>query len=329
MTRFLFARNRVCLFLAILYLVVLGGAPVWAETASQAKTPPIDIVEWLFQRPLTCVEIEILSEQKGWESWAEVSQSLDHPSEAQRASLLRRFQSDSQPFAKTACQLDKTARREISPGLQFQSCEAFAEWLLFGMALIDGEDTTQVLPGPYFRKAVQATLTGLWPDMSDHYREVLTGFPAYWANMRKDWSSMSRATKNATLIGWQNNLANAFQRNDYIRLASACLQDLQDTMSKNPTPQTLEIACDRLEFAARRLRRPDLQATSLADDLSKFAAQARKQQASEVESAALMQKMDIPKVWYSPIWTDALNFPGYYPGGGWRYGWGSGYPYRW
>ena len=308
---------------------MVAAAPGWAQKPLPGQASSIELVEWMFQRPLTCVEIQILSQQKGGESWGKIAQGLDHPTDEERTSLLSRFRSDSQPFATTACQLDKTARREISPGLQFQDSEAFAEWLLFGMAIVSGEDATQVLPGPNFRKAVQATLSGLWPTLSDHYKEVLTGFPVYWANMRKQWNGMSLDRKNATVIGWQNNLANAFQKEDYIRLASACLQDLQEVMGKNPTPQALQIACDRLDFAARRLRQPDLQDSSLADELSQFAARARQQQASDAESAALLKKMNIPKVWYSPIWTDALNFPGYYPGGAWASGWGTGYPYRW
>jgi len=312
----------------LLMLCLCLTAPLWGETPQKTQASPIDVVEWLFQRPLTCVEIQILSDQKGSESWAELSQRLDHPSEEDRVSTLRRFQSDTQPFATTACQLDKTARKEIAPGLQFQNSEAFAEWLLFSIALVDGEDATQVLPGPHFRTAVQATLSHLWPELSDHYREVLTGFSNYWANIRKDWPTMTRAARNAAMIAWQNNLANALQNDDRIRLASACLEDLQETLRNNPTPQSLEIACDRLEFAARRLRRPDMQATALADELSQYASLARKKQASEVESARLLQKMDIPKVWYSNIWTDSLDFPGYWAGG-WGWGWGSGYPYRW
>jgi hypothetical protein len=312
----------------LLIQLLLCGVPLWAQPPTENKASPIDLVEWLFQRPLTCVEIQILCEQKGWESWAELSQSLDQPSESERATLLTKFKMDRQPFASLACKMDRMARREVSPGLQFQSTEAFAEWLLFGMAVLDGEDGTQVLPGPNFRSAVQATLSGLWPTLSDHYREVVTGFPVYWANLRKDWPGMTHAAKNAAVIGWQNNLANALHREDRIRLASACLMDLQETMRNKPTPQALEIACERLDFAARRLRRPDMQASDLADQLSAFAAQARRQEARELESAALLQKMDIPKVWYSPIWTDSLTFPGYWGGpSGWA--WGGGYPYRW
>lgn len=312
------------LFTAIALLLLLC-LPCLAQT----KASPIDLVEWLFQRPLNCVEIEVLSQQQGSESWAQTAASLDHPDDSQRGSLLRQFKADTQPFATTACKLDTIAHREIAPGLQFQSSEAFAEWLLFGMAVVSGEDTTQVLPGPHFRDAVQATLVGQWPTLSPHYREVLLGFPSYWANMRKAWPTMSFENKNVTVIAWQNNLANVIQKPDIIRLASASLQDLQDTVASKPTPQQLEVACERLDFSARRLRRPDIQDPQLADQLSQFAAQARQQEAGQLESAALMQKLDIPKVWYSPIWTDDLNFPGYWNEGPWGWGWGNGYPYLW
>ena len=309
----------------ILFLLLLACLPSWAAPS------PIDLVEWLFERPLNCVEIQLLSQQQGSENWTQIAATLDHPSDTQRASLLQRFKSDNQPFATTACKLDAIAHREMAPGLQFQSSVAFAEWLLFGMAVVDREDTTQVLPGPHFRDAVQATLVGQWPKLSPHYREVLVGFPGYWANMRKAWPSMSFENKNVTAIAWQNNLADVVQRDDVIRLASASLQDLQDTVRSHPTPQQLEIACQRLEFSARRLRRPDVQDPQLADQLSQFSAQVRQQEAGQLESAALMQKLDIPKVWYSPIWTDDLDFPGYWNDGpwGWGWGWGNGYPYLW
>lgn len=307
----------------ILVSVLLFVLPGWCAPATQ-----IDLVEWLFQRPLNCVEIQVLSGQDGWQKWATVAQDLDHPSPGERATLLAQFKADRQPFATTACQLDTIAHRTIAPGLEFQSSEAFAEWLLFGMAIAVGTDSTQVLPGQHFRDAVQATLAAEWPRLSQHYKDVLVGFPSYWANMRKQWPTMGFEDKNVAVIAWQNNLANVVGRDDVIRLANASLQDLQDTMRKNPTPQALQVACNRLQFSAQRLRRPDILDPQLADQLSDYVAQAREQQANEVESAALMKKLDIPKVWYSPIWTDSLDFPGYW-GGGWGWGWGTGYPYFW
>lgn len=308
-------------------LLLLLCLPCLAQPKAQAS--PIDLVEWLFQRPLNCVEIQVLSQQQGAQAWGDIARTLDHPTDAQRSSLLTRFQSDTQPFATTACKLDTVARKEIAPGLQFQSSEAFAEWLLFGMALADGEDATQVLPGPNYRKAVQTTLVSLWPNLSDHYREVLVGFPSYWANLRKAWPNMSFEKKNVTVIGWQNNLANVVRRDDVIRLAAASLQDLQDTVASKPTPQQLEVACGRVDFSARRLGSPDIQDPQLAEQLTQYAARARQQEAGKLESDALMQKLDIPKVWYSPIWTDDLDFPGYWNTGPWGWGWGGAYPYFW
>ncbi|MBN9415330.1 MAG: hypothetical protein J0I12_07805 [Candidatus Eremiobacteraeota bacterium] len=308
----------------IVLSVLLCLLPAWSDPANQ-----IDLVEWLFQRPLNCVEIQVLSDKDGWQNWAKVAQGLDHPTPTERATLLQQFRADTQPFATTACNLDQVAHRQIAPGLEFQSSEAFAEWLLFGMAIAVGSDSNQVLPGSHFRDAVQTTLAVEWPKMSTHYKEVLVGFPSYWANMRKQWPTMSFEDKNVTVIAWQNNLANVVQRDDVLRLANASLQDLQDAMRNNPAPQTLEVACDRLIFCAQRLRRPDIQDPQLSDQLIAFVNKARNQQASEVESAQLMQKLDIPKVWYSPIWTDTMDFPGYWAGGPWGWGWGSGYPYFW
>lgn len=320
-------RKSLCLMFWLLCLPLCGVA-AWAENPStRQEVAPVDIVEWMFQRPLSAVEIQILNEQKGGERWAQLAKALDHPSEEQRLALLRRFKLENSPFASTACKLDRMARKEVAPGLQLQSTEAFAEWMLFGMAVLDGEDGTQVLPGPNFRTAVEDTLIGLWPTLSDHYREVLTGFPGYWANIRKDWPGMTRAAKEAALIGWRNNLANSLQKEDRIRLANSCLRDLQDTLASKPSPQALDLACDRLEFAARRMRSRDVGANQLADELSRYAAKARKQQAREDESTVLFQKMDVPRVWYSNIWIDSMVFPGYW--GPWGGGWGNGYPYRW
>lgn len=307
----------------VLLSILLCCLPAWADPANQ-----LDLVEWLFQRPLNCVEVQVLSGQDGWQKWAQVAQGLDHPTPGERSSLLQQFKADSGAFATTACNLDTMAHRQIAPGLEFQSSEAFAEWLLFGMAIAVGSDSTQVLPGPNFRDAVQASLAAEWPKLSSHYKEVLIGFPSYWANMRKQWPTMGFEDKNVAVIAWQNNLANVIQRDDVIRLASASLQDLQDTLRKNPTPQTLQVACDRLFFAAQRLRRPDVQDPQLADEITDYVNKARQQEANEVESAQLMKKLDIPKVWYSPIWTDTLDFPGYW-GGAWGWGWGTGYPYFW
>ena len=315
--------------LLLLVSLLLCGLSVWADAPVQKQASANDLVEWLFQRPLNCVEIQVLSGKTGSDNWTKIAQSLDHPTDAQRATLLQQFKADSLPYATMACQLDTIAHREIAPGLQFQSSEAFAEWLLFGMAVLDGGDITQVLPGPHFRDAVQATLVQQWPTLSDHYKEVLTGFPTYWANMRKAWPTLSFEAKNVDEVAWQNNLANVLQKEDIIRLASASLQDLQDTMlSNNPTSQEVELACQRVLFAAYRLRRPDIADPSLADQLTQYVAQARKQESGQIESAELLQKMDVPKVLYSNIWTDDFNFPGYW-GGGWGYGWGAGYPYWW
>lgn len=302
----------------LLFLVFLCAAPAFAD-----KQAAIDLVEWTFERPLTVLEIQGLSQQEGWETYSEIAQGM-RPSPERRASLRRQLKEDKQPFATLAIRFDELAHKELAKGLELQSSEAFAEWLLFGMAVIAGEEP-QVLPGPHFRQAVQATLAGLWPSLPVQPRELLTGFPAYWARIRKEWPKMDFAAKNRVVIAWQNNLANTLEPKDRLRLASACLQDLQDTLKNNPTPKQLDIACDRLEFAARRLRQADTKATAMADDLSLFARQARQKQADEAHAQALLAKMDLPP-WRPISWAEPSMFPGYY--GGWGWGWGS-YPYRW
>ncbi len=308
--------------LFVLLLLIAPGA--WAAPQAPTVASALDLVEWMFERPLTVIEMQVLSEQKGWEKWSEQAQGLERPGPDRRAALLRQFRADPEPFARTACEFDKLARKEIASGLQLQSSEAFAEWLLFGMAVIAGEQPN-VLPGPNFRRAVQGTLAGLWPTLPVQPKEFLVGFPAYWAKMRKEWPKMDFAAKNRVVISWQNNLANTFTAPDRLRLASACLLDLQETMRSKPSPQALDVACDRLEFAARRLRQADTKATPMADDLALFAKQARQKQADEAHAQALLDKMDLPP-WRPIVWAEPGMFPGYY--GGWGAGWGA-YPYRW
>jgi len=271
----------------LLLFLCLCLAPAWAEQASMNKA--IDLVEWMFQRPLTVIEIKVLSDQKGWEPWAERAQRLSNPPADLRATLLRQFQSDPSPFATTATKMEKDGRQEIAPGLSVVCSEAFAEWLLFGMAVIDGEET-QVLPGPAFQSAVQATLAHVWPKLPVGSKEFLTGFPAYWGKMRKEWPKMEFAAKNRVIIAWQNNLANTLDKNDRIRLAKACLEDLQEAQREADSPQALDAACDRLEFAARRLRRGDTRAVELSGQLADYASKARKRQSDQAYADTLLKE---------------------------------------
>lgn len=303
-----------------LALIFLCGFPAWADK-SQDQPTAIDLVEWMFQRPLTCIEIAAISGQPGEEAWTKRSQKLVSPSASERVALLRMFQSDPEPFATRACQLDKLARQEIAPGLQLQSSEAFAEWLLFMMAVIDGEANPQVLPGPHFRAAVQATLKSAWPSLPESAKTLLTGFPAYWANMRREWPKMKFTDKNGVVIAWQNHLANTLKDQDRTRLGSACLQDLQATLASDFTPEELQVARERVEFAARRLRAQD---PALAAQLDQIAADARDVQARDQVNQhmdEILRKMDLPEwIPYYPGYLDDNLFWG---------GWGGGFPYRW
>ncbi len=299
----------VCLFLC--------GAPAWAETQPSA----IDLVQWMFQRPLTCIEIAALSGQKGEEAWTKRARALAAPSASERDAFLRMLQSDPEPFATRACQLDKLARQEIAPGLQLQSSEAFAEWLLFMMAVVDGETDPQVLPGPHFRAAVQATLKSAWPSLPESARTLLIGFPAYWANMRTEWPKMAFTKKNGIVIAWQNHLANTLKDQDRVRLASACVQDLQEALTNAPTLEEVQVAQERVEFAARRLRSQD---PALSAELTQIASEARDAQAREKVNQhmdEILRKMDLPEwIPYYPGYLDQNLFWG---------GWGGGFPYRW
>lgn len=138
--------------------------------------------------------------------------------------------------------------------LNQQSLDAFCEWFLFAVALVDGQVPAESPPGYTFSAHLQQIVVRAWPRLTPENQQKVLNFPAYWAGLRQDWPKLSAVQKQAQVENWRTALSPLIKANQKQELARACLVDLQTTY-RNPqsTPMELQQALQRLETAARRM----------------------------------------------------------------------------
>ena len=220
----------------------------WAEPLSEA--------EKTLKLPLTRTQAQKLSKLKGTE------------------------------FDQELRRIDRRGHTILVGELNQQAVDAFCEWFLFAIALLDGQKPAESPPGASFAAHLQQILMRGWPKLSTANRKKLTDFPEYWAAVRRDWPSLSGERRQEMLGNWGTALAPLLHSSERQELARACLADLQSSYRSQTDPDQLERALQRVESAARRMAAEgDPESTALARQLRQavLSIQAKQDQARALQ----------------------------------------------
>ena len=182
-------------------------------------------------------------------------QTLKFPLTRTQAQKLSQLQNPE--FDQEVRRLDRRGHAKLAGELNQQSVDAFCEWFLFAVALVDGQTPAESPPGASFAAHFQQILVGGWSKLTPENQKKVLDFPEYWAALRRDWPGLGEEQKKGLLTNWRAALGPLLQSNGRQQLARACLIDLQSTYRRQATPQEIDQALQRLDSAARRMAAED------------------------------------------------------------------------
>ncbi len=157
------------------------------------------------------------------------------------------------PFDQEVRRIDRRGHTKLVGELNQQAVDAFTEWFLFAVAVIDGQTPAELPPGASFAAHVQQILVRAWPKLTPENQKKVLDFPAYWASLRRDWPGLGDEQKRTLVSNWRAAFGPLLKSGGRQELARACLADLQTTYRGQATPQELQQALQRVESAARRM----------------------------------------------------------------------------